>query len=199
MFFESKDEKLERLEKEVADLGKKMDNDLRRVNETLDTLSQVIIHLEAENKKLRDEKSFLLERQKKMLKRVPVPDLSREINDRFVKPTSNVIRENADLVRLVAKEGFVEIKEPEKRREYRKNPAKLIKDHVISGEKFDDGKSIDSLFEMVSSSGRVRSDEAAAKMNVHDIQIQEWAKILEENELIEIRKLPLGKIELVKL
>jgi hypothetical protein len=199
MLFESKDEKVERLEKNIKELEKKIDYNMRRVNETLDTLNQIILHLESENRKLRDEKGFLLERQKKMLRRVPVPDLSREINDRFVKPATNVIKENADLVSLVAKEGFVEIKEPDPKREYRKNPAKILKDHVTKGEKFDDGKSIDSLFEIISKDGRIRSDEAAWQMNVHDVQIQEWAKILEENELIEIKKLPMGKIELVKL
>ncbi len=200
MLFESKDEKVEKLEKKIQDLDRKMDYNIKRMNESLDTLNQIIIHLEADNKKLRDEKGFLLERNKKLLRRVPVPDLSTEISNRFVSPAKNTIKENIELVKMVTKEGFVEIKDPEEqKREYRKNPAKVLKDHIINGEKFNDGKSVDSLFEIISKDGSLRSDEAARQMNVHDIQIQEWAKILEENEMIEIKKLPFGKIELVKL
>ena len=56
MIFESKDTKIERLEKNLQELEKKMDYNMRRVNETLDTLNQIIIHLESENKKLRDRR-----------------------------------------------------------------------------------------------------------------------------------------------
>jgi hypothetical protein len=135
-----------------------------------------------------------------MLKRVPVPDLSNEISEKLVKPATNVIKENAEFVKLITKEGFVEIREPEeKKKEFKKNPAKVLKDHIINGEKTDNGKSVDSLFELISSKGKIRSDEAAWQMNVHDLQVQEWAKILEENEMIEIKKLPLGRMELVKI
>jgi hypothetical protein len=184
------------MERKIADLEKKLDYNIGRMNESIATLNEIILHMESENKRLRDEKSFLIERHKKMLKRVNVPDLSYEIKERLVKPAADTVKENMNIVRLVAKEGFVEIKDPAAPpMNIRKNPAKELKNYVIGGEKKDSGKSIDNLYEIVSN-GPVRSDEAARRMNVHEVQIAEWAKILEENDLITIKKGPFGKLEL---
>jgi hypothetical protein len=196
MVFETKDEKIDRVEKKVAELERKLDYNIGRMNESITMLNEIILHMEAENKKLRNEKSFLIERHKKMLKRVPVPDLSYEINERFVKPAKNTVRENMNVVRLAAREGFVEIRDPVASQPRLKNPARELKEHIISGEKKDSGKSIDTLYELIAG-GSVRSDEAARKMNVHEVQVEEWARILEENDLITIKKGPFGKLELI--
>ena len=200
MLFDTKDDKITKLDKKVYDMEKRMEQNFHRMNETIRTLNEVIIRLQTENIRLRGERDFLVERHKKMLKRVPVPDLAGEIRERLVKPAAGKIRENADFVQLLAKEGFVEIEElkPVEKREYRKDPAKELKDH-IEGPQVSQGKSIERLFELVSTAGRIRVDEAARKLNVHEVQIEEWGKILEDHDLVIMKKSPTGKLELAKV
>jgi len=193
--FETKDEKLSKMDKKISDLEKKMEQNFDLINDTVTTLNDIIIHLQADNTKLRGEKDFLLERHKKLVKRVPVPDLSREVNNRLVKPAANVLRENANLLRDVALEGFVEIKEPEKI--VKRDPSKDLKDHVLRNTQ-SSGKTIDRLYEIIGETGHVRSDDAARRLNVHEVQVEEWGKILQEHELIKMKKTG-GRTELVKV
>ena len=46
---------------------------------------------------------------------------------------------------------------------------------------------IDKLFEMVMEKGELKVNEAAEKFNVHEIRIEEWAKVLKKRGLIEIK------------
>lgn len=204
MIFSTKDEKTERLEKKINEMEKRMELNINKMNQTVVTLREIILRLQRDNTQLRSERDFLIERHKKMLKRVPVPDLALEINEKLIRPTANKIRENVDFVQLIAKEGFVEIR-PEKKRPKKveeKDPsvsAKELKDYISDAPKPNYGKSIDSFFELVSKNGRIRSDEAARKLNVHHIQIEEWAKILEDHEMVTLKKSPLGRMEIIKV
>lgn len=176
-----------------------MDDSLRKMNDTIKSLNDIILRLQRENVQLRSERDFLVERHKKMLKRVPVPDLAGEINEKLVKPAAGKIKEEAEFVQLLAKEGFVELKEPKKPALSETDPIKELKETIIDVSKKNYGKTIDALFELVSKSGKLRSNEAARKLGVHEVQIEEWAKILEEHELVAVKKTPLGKIELSKI
>jgi len=187
----------------MNEMEKRIEFNVNKMNQTVVTLREIILRLQRDNTQLRSERDFLIERHKKMLKRVPVPDLAVEINERLVKPTIDRIKENVDFVQLVAKEGFVEIR-PERRKKPReeKDPsvsAKALKEHIEDDPKPSYGKSIDIFFELVSKNGRMRADEAARKLNVHHIQIEEWAKILESHDLVSIKKGPMGKMEIIKL
>ncbi len=198
MIFESKDEKIVKLEKKISDLEKKMETNLNRMNDSIGTLNEIILHLQTDNRKLRSEKDFLVQRHKKMLKRVPVPDLASEVSNKLVTPAKDKIKENVDFIGLVAKEGFLEIKEPKPVKK-RKNPAKELKEHILTGQKVSNGKSIDKLFDVVSDAGRIRTDAAARKLGVHEIQVEEWGKILQEHDLVSLKKSPFGKLELIKI
>src|SRR3989344_1629998 len=92
--FDTKDDKLSKMEKRLNEMEKKMAQNFERVNETISTLNEIIFHLQADNTKLRNEKDFLVERHKKLVMRVPVPDLSREINNHLVKPAANKIKKS---------------------------------------------------------------------------------------------------------
>lgn len=204
MIFDTKDDKIEKLEKKILDMEKKLENNMKNIDDTISTLNKIILKLQVENTRLRSEKDFLVERHKKMLKRVPVPDLASEIHERLVKPAANAIAENVEFVELVAKEGFVEIrpkKEDSKRhkKEEKKNMANELKKVIDEAPKTNYGKTIDGLFELVSQNGQMRADEAARKLNVHEVQIEEWAKILEDHELVTIKKNSFGKFELIKV
>lgn len=203
MIFSTKDEKVEHLERKINEMERRMEFNINKMNQTVVTLREIILRLQRDNTQLRSERDFLIERHKKMLKRVPVPDLALEINEKLVKPTANKIRENVDFVQLVAKDGFMEIR-PERRKkpQEEKDPsvsAKDLKEHIEDDPKPSYGKSIDNFFELVSKNGKVRADEAARKLNVHHIQIEEWAKILESHDLVSIKKNPMGKMEIIKV
>ena len=199
MIFDTKDGRIKRLEKDVHDMDRRMENSLQKMNETIKTLNEIILRLQRENVQLRSERDFLVERHKKMLRRVPVPDLAMEINEKFVKPTAGKIKENAEFVQLLAKEGFVEIKETKPSKAKGKDPVQELKETIIDVSSRNYGKSIDSLFEIVSKAGRIRADEAARKLNVHEVQIEEWAKILEDHEMVITRKTSFGKTEIAKI
>lgn len=200
MLFETKNEKIEKLDKKVYDIEKRMEQNFGRMNETIRTLNEIILKLQTENTRLRSEKDFLIERHKKMLKRIPVPDLAGEIRERLVKPAAGMIKENSDFIQLLAKEGFVELKEPAApKKQIHKDPAKELKDHIIDNPFPSHGKSIDKLFELISEAGHIRTDEAARKLKVHELQIEEWGKILEDHDLVTLKKSSAGKMELVKI
>ena len=199
MIFDTKDGRIKRLEKDVHDMDRRMENSLQKMNETIKTLNEIILRLQRENVQLRSERDFLVERHKKMLRRVPVPDLAMEINEKFVKPTAGKIKENAEFVQLLAKEGFVESKETKPSKAKGKDPVQELKETIIDVSSRNYGKSIDSLFEIVSKAGRIRADEAARKLNVHEVQIEEWAKILEDHEMVITRKTSFGKTEIAKI
>jgi len=57
---------------------------------------------------------------------------------------------------------------------------------------------IDDLYDTIMNIGKIRMDIAAKKFNVAESIIEEWAKILEENGLIEIRYPAVGKPSLAK-
>lgn len=198
MIFDTKDEKLAKVEKRVCDMERRMEYNLQKMNDTIKTLNEIILRLQKENIQLRSERDFLVERHKKLVRRVPVPDLALEVSEKLVRPVAARIKENADFVQLIAREGFVAIKE-KKKRQYQKNPVKELKEHIIDVSSHSYGKSIDNLFEIVGKEGKIKADEAARKLNVHEIQIEEWAKILEDHDLVTIKKSPLGKMEIIKI
>lgn len=202
VIFDTKDEKMDKLERKIFYMEKRMDENIQKMNQTITTLREIILRLQRDNTQLRSERDFLVERHKKMLKRVPVPDLATEIHEKLVKPAVGKIKENADFVQILMKEGFVEIHPEKKRAKTGKDPtiaAKNLKDSIMDAPKTNYGRTIDALFELVSKDGKIRVDEAARKLNVHQIQIEEWAKILESHDLVTLKKTHIGKSEIVKV
>lgn len=199
MIFDSRDDKIKKLERDIQSMERRMEDSLRKMDETIKSLNDIILRLQRENVQLRSERDFLVERHKKLLRRVPVPDLAGEINERLVKPGASKIKENVEFVQLLAKEGFVELKEKKPKKVVKKDPIEELKESIIDVSSKNYGKTIDSLYEIISKSGKIRADEAARRLNVHEVQIEEWAKILEEHELVTVRKTHLGKFELHKI
>ena len=184
MFLDSKDDKVKKIERDIHQMERRMEDSLQKMNGTIKSLNDIILRLQRENVQLRSERDFLVERHKKMLKRVPVPDLANEINEKLVKPASAKIKENVDFIQNLAKEGFVELKEPRQRKETEKDPIEELKETIIDVSSRNYGKSIDNLYEIVNKAGKIRADEAARKLNVHEVQVEEWAKLLEEHGLL---------------
>ncbi|MBI5061053.1 MAG: hypothetical protein HZB67_01965 [Candidatus Aenigmarchaeota archaeon] len=57
---------------------------------------------------------------------------------------------------------------------------------------------VDELYDIIVKTKGIRLDHAAKKFHVPEAKIEEWAKILEENGLIEIHYPPIGKPTLMK-
>lgn len=56
---------------------------------------------------------------------------------------------------------------------------------------------IDELFELVFLEGKIRSGEVSRRLDIHEKQVEEWAKKLESMDLIEIRPFK-GQLVLIK-
>ena len=90
MIFDTKDDKMKKLEKKIYEMEKRLETNMKNIDDTVSTLNKIILKLQVENTRLRSEKDFLVERHKKMLKRIPVPDLANEINERFGSSTQSL-------------------------------------------------------------------------------------------------------------
>ncbi len=55
---------------------------------------------------------------------------------------------------------------------------------------------VDNLVDIVNENGKIRTGALAKSMKVDEKQIEKWARILEENKLIKIHYLAMGKPEL---
>ena len=49
MIFDTKDGRIKRLEKDVHDMDRRMENSLQKMNETIKTLNEIILRLQREN------------------------------------------------------------------------------------------------------------------------------------------------------
>ncbi|MEM7819459.1 MAG: hypothetical protein QXD48_01380 [Candidatus Aenigmatarchaeota archaeon] len=169
--FETKDEKFKKLEKRIDDLERRIYKNFKQIDNSFKTMINILNKLEKENAELKKDRDILIEKHKELLKNIPVPKnrLEKEVYEKFVKPVKAKIKENMDLVQLVVKE-------------------EILKDENIP---------LDQLFELVVRNGKINSDVAARKLNVHPARVEEWAKILKERGLIDINYHD-NKIELRK-
>lgn len=97
----SNDEKIERLEKRIDKLEKLVDRRFRQVEESFKLFRDVIVKLQSEKESLRKERDSVIEKQKELLKKIPV---SESLRERIAGPVRNEIRENARLIRKMAEE-----------------------------------------------------------------------------------------------
>lgn len=182
-----KDEKIKELEKKIEKLERKTEGRFNQMNSSFMTLKEIIVKMQDEKEKLKNENEelaknmqSLVEKHKKLIKRIPTPTdrLANEIHEKLVKPTKGEIKDNAELIRKAVTEDLMPEHVPEK------------KDRMETP--------LDELYEMVTKTGKLKISDAARKLKVHETQVEEWAKILEDHELIEIHYPPLGKPELRK-
>jgi hypothetical protein len=57
---------------------------------------------------------------------------------------------------------------------------------------------IDELYNLISKNGKISTSEAAAKLNVKIEEVENWAQILSEHNLIEIEYPAVGKTIMIK-
>lgn len=98
--FSSKDEQVKRLEKRVDSLEKRMNRNFMRLNDSLQTVTDVITKMQQENKELKKDRDFLLERHREIMRSVETESrLVKELKDRFIEPARKELQEDIELVK----------------------------------------------------------------------------------------------------
>ncbi len=154
--FSSKDEQIKKLEKNIENLEKKMNRNFMRMNDSLQTITDVITQMQQENKSLKKDRDFLIEKHKEIMRSVETESrLIKEMKQKFIEPARKELKEDVELLKTAVGEGFKHGKKEE-------------------------------LFDMVIKSGKIKLKEAARKLNVHEMQIETWAKDMENSGLIDV-------------
>ncbi|MBI2232436.1 MAG: hypothetical protein HYU56_00815 [Candidatus Aenigmarchaeota archaeon] len=154
--FSSKDEHVKKLEKGIENLEKKMNRNFMRINDSLQTITDVITKMQEENKGLKNDRDFLIEKHKEIMRSVETESrLVKEMKEKLVEPARKELKEDVELFRTAV------------------------------GEAFSHGKK-EELFDMVMKSGKVKMRDAARKLNVHEMQIETWAQDMEKSGLIDV-------------
>ncbi|MBI2971318.1 MAG: hypothetical protein HYY37_02785 [Candidatus Aenigmarchaeota archaeon] len=159
-----------RIEGEISDTRRRVKDDMQQLEASFRTFRDVMKKIYEEKKELEKDRDFLLEKHKELLRKLPL-QVAAGVQEKLVAPVQQAIQEQADFITVAAKGGDEAQKET---------------------------TPIDELFAYVAKNGKVRVNEAAKKFNVHEVRIEEWAKILEEHGLIEVHYPPFGKAELRK-
>ncbi len=136
---------------------------IRSLEQSFAIMNAVVEELRKENEALRKDRQFLLDK----------------INDFILE------REKRK------EEGTLQTIPEETYREEEKSPRMSAYTEQQSRSKIN--TSLDSLLELIMASGSIKVSDAAKKLRVKDKQIEEWARVLEEHNLIEIHYPTFGK------
>lgn len=107
MMFSSRDEEIRRLEKKIENLEKRTGRNFVRLNDSLNTVTDVIIRLEKENSELKKDRDFLLEKQKELLRSVETENrLIKEMREKFIEPAREGLRQDIELVKQAISDDY---------------------------------------------------------------------------------------------
>jgi hypothetical protein len=162
------DEKIKKLESE----NEKKSGDLA---ESLRILKDIIIELRKENEELRTERQFFLSKIK-----TGIREDEKQIQNTYFQEEEQVVAKDAPKA---------EVK--------KENPA----DESNLSERPNERKietSLDALLSIIIKKGAIKISDAAKQLHVKENQIEEWAHILEEHDMIEIHYPTMGKPVLKK-
>jgi len=154
-------------------LERKMERDNQRLEDYFKTNMEIIKKVHREKRDIEKEHYLMIEKYKELIRKLPGQAVATAVK--------NEAKETFDLIKAVASEGLVE----ENKKEIKKE--KQINTKEIPEPEFKPKQaSIDELFEMVVRNGKVKKSDAERAFGVHITQIDEWANILSNHELIEI-------------
>lgn len=170
---------------DINDVRKRIEKMERRIDQldhSFAIFKDIILRMQKENITFKQDRDFLVEKYKKLVRQLQPEKTKLETDVKKILTSSvkNKIVENAEFFREFSREGF-DLSEGK--------PQNVPKE---------DETPIDELFVMVMKEGSVNLGKAARKLKVHELQVEEWAKILEDHGLIEIYRPENGKPELRK-
>ena len=220
---DEKDKKDEiiKLKKRLDDLDKKIDSKFNELHKTFLETRHSMLKMRDERKKLLKEKTQI---ESDLLILIDKMDINTEerknIGSHAVEKMRGELKEDVELIKKMVHEDInapykttdettnestnedtvlihkkqKDVKSAEETRndiEFMQNIAKAAKEDMVS-------TPLDKLYEYVSSHSKVRINEAARQFEVSEEQIEDWARILETRNLIEIYYPAFGKPELRK-
>ena len=98
--FSSKDEHVKKLERGIENLEKKMNRNFMRINDSLQTITDVITKMQEENKGLKKDRDFLIEKHKEIMRSVETESrLVKEMKEKLVEPARKELKEDVELFR----------------------------------------------------------------------------------------------------
>ncbi|MDI6722794.1 MAG: hypothetical protein QMD97_04505 [Candidatus Aenigmarchaeota archaeon] len=110
--FETKDEKLSKLEKKVLLLDKKADRKFERIEENFEFFRALVIEMQNDNRQLRKDRDYLLKSYKGLLDRLYDSALSEDLRS-VVEPMRNSLIENFNLIKEA---GRIEVQEKKRKK-----------------------------------------------------------------------------------
>jgi len=145
----------------------KMEKRINQLDQSFIIFKDIILKMQKENIAFKKEKDNLVEKYKDLVKQLQPEKnrLAKDVHKKLVSSMKNKVEENADFFREFAKEGL----QKEEKVENAETP-------------------IDDLFVVVMKNGKIKLNKVAKMLNAHELQVEEWAKILEDHGLIEIYK-----------
>ena len=96
-----KDEKIEKMGKRLDKLEKVVDRKFNQIESSFKLFRDIIIKLQSEKEELEKDRDFLIEKQKEVIRRIPIHASGLQ---GLVEPVKNGIKENTELIRKIAKE-----------------------------------------------------------------------------------------------
>jgi len=215
--FEKRIEQIEKeLDEEVKQLKARTREKLKELEYSFRMLKDILIKMNKERGSLERDRNFLLEKHKELIRQLPVDKskLKRDIREQLLMPLQRRMKENAELIKNVAVEGLEKkpaVKQEQKKDTFIDKPKTAVEKKAVKPKEKDYIKEIksavvseetktpmDELFELVMNQGTVRLSDAARKFGVTEVQLEEWAKILEGHDLIELHYPAIGRPELRK-
>ncbi|MBI4174847.1 MAG: hypothetical protein HY517_04330 [Candidatus Aenigmarchaeota archaeon] len=163
-------------EKRIARLERDMNRRFQRMEESFTIMTVAINRLKKENIELRNDRDFLLERYKDILRKAS----TEQLQERIIEPAKQVVAENARFLERVAKQGM------------------LSNEKLLDDLKKEHKAPLDKLFELVMNKKKIKVSEAARKFGVHEGLMEQWALALRDYELIEVQYPEKGEPLLLK-
>ncbi len=158
MLFQTTEDKIKKLEKRVDAIEKQINRTLTSVHEAFGTITDVITKLQEENAALKKGKDVIVAKQKQIASQIKDIGIKRDIKMNIMEPVKNIVAENFEFVQEVAKEGVSE------------------------------KPSMQHLLDLVEKEGEIKVRDAAAKMKVHEVQIEHWANMLKDRMTVTEKK-----------
>ena len=210
MFSHNSKDDVEKLKKKLEEFEKKIDSNFNSLQKEFIETRNLMLKMREERKKLLRDKARIESDLAQIMDKLGHDRFKEKKNRSVLEMMKEELQEDVDLIKRIVhedmhiehenkEEGEVVLKKPvvrkaEKARdeiEYMHSIAKAATVDNVS-------TPLDKLYEYVSSHGKVKINEAAAQFDVTEEQIEDWARILEARDLVELYYPTFGKTEIRK-
>lgn len=155
------------------------------MNESFSLMKNVLVELRKENEELRKDRRFLLDRLKTILIELEKHKMPTVIKNQKEEKQQQEEKQQKEEPKQQEPEEEVPLQQQVQEEKEGKTKTSHIDRRIETP--------LDELLELVIDKGSIKLADAAKKFKVKERQIEEWARILEEHELIEVHYPTIGK------